>query len=94
MSAVDVRSNAPMERIEVELFTDGGNDAVVRLPGRRFPGVVIQGDSLHALQTDVAEVVELCAGGNLGEAVRAEPARRDACRVRHARGVQTRLRGY
>lgn len=27
-----------MERVEAELFTDGGNDAVVRLPGRRFPG--------------------------------------------------------
>ncbi|MFB6933376.1 DUF6959 family protein [Streptomyces chartreusis] len=26
-----------MERVEAELFTDRGNDAVVRLPGRRFP---------------------------------------------------------
>ncbi|WP_420709074.1 DUF6959 family protein [Streptomyces sp. NRRL B-1140] len=31
-----------MERIEAELFTDGGNDAVVRIPGRRFPGVLVQ----------------------------------------------------
>ncbi|MFD4970358.1 DUF6959 family protein [Streptomyces sp. NPDC058424] len=23
-----------MERVEAELFTDGGNDAVVRMPGR------------------------------------------------------------
>ncbi|MFJ2517286.1 DUF6959 family protein [Streptomyces griseoviridis] len=30
-----------MERIEAELFTDGGNDVVVRMPGRRFPGVVM-----------------------------------------------------
>ncbi|WUT05150.1 hypothetical protein OG802_18845 [Streptomyces sp. NBC_00704] len=33
-----------MKRIEAELFTDGGNDAVVRMPGRQFPGVLVQGD--------------------------------------------------
>jgi hypothetical protein len=57
-----------MERVEAELFTDGGNDAVVRLPGRRFPGVLIQGDSLHILRTDMAEVVEACERGDLVEA--------------------------
>ncbi|MEU5160155.1 hypothetical protein AB0G74_11170 [Streptomyces sp. NPDC020875] len=57
-----------MERIEAELFTDGGNDAVVRLPGRRYPGVLIQGDTLSALQSDVAELVDLCAAGDLEEA--------------------------
>lgn len=36
-----------MKRIEADILTDGGNDAVVRMPGRRFPGVLIQGDSLH-----------------------------------------------
>lgn len=30
-----------MKRVEAELFTDGGNDAVVRLPGRNFLGVLI-----------------------------------------------------
>lgn len=58
-----------MERVEAELFTDGGNDAVVRLPGRNFPGVLIQGDdTLSTLQADVAELVELCAAGDLEEA--------------------------
>jgi hypothetical protein len=57
-----------MERVEAELFTDGGNDAVVRLPDRRFPGVLIQGDSLHILRSDLAEVVEACERGNLAEA--------------------------
>ncbi|MEU6703838.1 DUF6959 family protein [Streptomyces wuyuanensis] len=47
-----------MEHVEAELFTDGGNNAVVRLPGRRFPGVLIQGDTLSTLRSDVAEVVE------------------------------------
>ncbi|MET7830571.1 hypothetical protein ABZT23_38655 [Streptomyces sp. NPDC005386] len=57
-----------MERVEAELFTDRGNDAVVRLPGRRFPGVLVQGDSLRILSADVAELVELCAAGDLEEA--------------------------
>lgn len=57
-----------MERIEAELFTDGGNNAVVRLPGRRFPGVLVQGDSLHILRTDVVELVEACDRGDLSDA--------------------------
>jgi hypothetical protein len=57
-----------MERIEAELFTDGSNDAVVRLPGRRFPGVLVQGDSLHILRSDVAEVLEACERGDVDEA--------------------------
>lgn len=56
-----------MERVEAELFTDGGNDAVVRLPGRRFPGVLVQGDSLHILRSDVAELAEACERGDLAE---------------------------
>ncbi|MEV0559112.1 hypothetical protein AB0I27_37400 [Streptomyces sp. NPDC050597] len=57
-----------MERVEAELFTDGGNDAVVRLPGRRFPGVLVQGDSLHILRSDVAELAKACERGNLADA--------------------------
>lgn len=56
-----------MERVEVELFTDGRNDAVVRMPGRRFPGGVVQGDSLSILRGDVAEVTEACERGDLDE---------------------------
>ncbi|MGY5126248.1 DUF6959 family protein [Streptomyces nigrescens] len=59
-----------VERAEAELFTDGGNDAVVRLPGRRFPGVLMlmQGDSLHILRSDLTEVVEACERGDLAVA--------------------------
>lgn len=57
-----------MEHIEAELFTDGGNDAVVRIPGRRFPGVLMQGDSLHILRSDVAELLKACERGDLAEA--------------------------
>jgi hypothetical protein len=44
MPSEDVRLDEHMERVAAELFTDGGNNPVVRLPGRRFPGVLIQGD--------------------------------------------------
>ncbi|MFE8016361.1 DUF6959 family protein [Streptomyces antibioticus] len=57
-----------MDHVEAELYTDGGNDAVVRLPGRRFPGVLLQGDSLHILRNDLAEVAEACERGALTEA--------------------------
>ncbi|GLV88523.1 hypothetical protein Slala03_82120 [Streptomyces lavendulae subsp. lavendulae] len=57
-----------MERIEAELFTDPGNDAVVRLPPRHFPGVLIQGDSLSIMRGDVAEIVEACAQGDVDDA--------------------------
>lgn len=32
-----------------KLLTDPTNYAVVQLPGRKYPGVVFQSDSLHAL---------------------------------------------
>lgn len=38
-----------MKKSEVELLTDVGNDAVLRLPGRSYPGVLLQGDSLNGL---------------------------------------------
>jgi hypothetical protein len=37
-------------RVEpVEIYSDTTNAAVMRHPGRRFPGVLIQGDTLHSL---------------------------------------------
>jgi hypothetical protein len=30
----------------IEVFSEASNMAIVRMPGRRFPGMVIQGDSL------------------------------------------------
>jgi hypothetical protein len=39
---------------KVEIYSDATNQAVMRHPGRRFPGVLIQGDTLYSLcqQTD------------------------------------------
>jgi hypothetical protein len=38
-----------MRKEEVEIYSDSTNCAVMRHPGRRFPGVLIQGDTLYAL---------------------------------------------
>jgi hypothetical protein len=46
----------PMHREDVEIYSDATNAAVMRHPGRRFPGVLVQGDSLYILctQADIA----------------------------------------
>ncbi len=38
-----------MYAASVEIFSDETNRAVMRHPSRRFPGVLVQGDSLYAL---------------------------------------------
>ncbi|MFC9589916.1 DUF6959 family protein [Streptomyces sp. NPDC056944] len=58
-----------MERIEIELLAPGGNGAVVRMPGRRYPGVVIQGDSLSIMRRQVAELTAACAQGDVDGAL-------------------------
>ena len=38
-----------MKTLSVEVLGEDSNAAVLRHPGREFPGVLIQGDSLHVL---------------------------------------------
>ena len=38
-----------MRKEPVEILSDATNSAVMRHPGRRFPGVLIQGDSLSEM---------------------------------------------
>lgn len=33
----------------VEIYSDATNSAVMKHPGRHFPGVLVQGDTLHSL---------------------------------------------
>lgn len=40
----------------VEIFSDASNAAVMRHPGRRFPGCLVQGDSLYNLLGSLAVV--------------------------------------
>ena len=46
-----------MKRIELEILSDTVNSPVLLVPGRKFPGVVIQGDSLKIL-LDLADDIE------------------------------------
>jgi hypothetical protein len=45
-----------VEKIEVDMLTPQHNYAVLRMPDRKFPGVVFQGDSLSVLVQDVCEL--------------------------------------
>jgi len=38
-----------MQVADVEIYSDTSNFVVMRHPGRKFPGALIQGDSLYAL---------------------------------------------
>jgi hypothetical protein len=65
-----------MKKIEVEVVGEAVNAAVVRLHGRRFPGIVIQGDSLGNLCAIAERLVVALSDG------RAEDARDEASEVR------------
>jgi len=45
-----------MTKMELEVYSDSSNHAVIAPPGRRFPGSVIQGDSLASLCDEVRQV--------------------------------------
>ena len=40
----------------VEIYSDQSNSAVLRHPGRKFPGVLVQGDTLYAMCRQADEV--------------------------------------
>lgn len=61
---------------DIEILSSTPNATVVRIPGRRFPGVVIQGDSLRNLYGLVKQArtthtasgrQETSAGGDAGD---------------------------
>jgi hypothetical protein len=41
----------------VEVYSDITNVAIIRLPGRQFPGMLIQGDALHNLSSMAADAL-------------------------------------
>ena len=50
-----------MTKQEVEIYSEAVNAAVVRTPGRRFPGVIVQGDTLANLSGLAEAVAAECA---------------------------------
>jgi hypothetical protein len=57
--------------MEVEVFADASNAAVVRVPGRKHPGLVLQGDTLSILNELAIESAAAIASGNTTEAMAA-----------------------
>ncbi|MEH6417077.1 DUF6959 family protein [Pseudomonas sp. CGJS7] len=41
---------------EVEIYSDAVNAAIMRHPGRQFPGLLLQGDTLHSMYRQVDRV--------------------------------------
>jgi len=56
-----------MKEIKVVLYGEPTNNAVLRLPDRRYPGVLIQGDTLKNLVDTSQEVAKLARGKSGGE---------------------------
>jgi len=52
---------------QVELLSRPVNFAVVQLPERHFPGVVVQGDTLNALLQQLIRMSELLAASEVEE---------------------------
>ncbi len=57
-----------MKKEEVEIFLDASNMAVMRHPGRNYPGSLIQGDSLYSLLQVAKEVKNEIQKNNYSEA--------------------------
>lgn len=53
--------------LQAELLSPPGNYAVVQLPRRNYPGVVVQGDSLHMLKQQAQRMGRLLAAMELEE---------------------------
>jgi type VI protein secretion system component VasF len=49
-----------MKQIQIDLLSETINCPVVQMPGRKYPGVILQGDSLRILLDSADEVQHLC----------------------------------
>lgn len=74
------------EVVEVEVFSSPVNGWIVRTPGREFPGVVVQGDSLSVLFDLAQSILDRCRTdvGTHGEVLDDAEALRDALWARLA----------
>ena len=70
-------------RVEpVEIYSDTSNLAVMRHPGRRFPGSLVQGDSLHILCSNAERACDAMRAGDRDGALDEISALRDSLRDR------------
>jgi hypothetical protein len=52
-----------IKTIEVQLYGHPGNSAIVRMPDRQNPGIVIQADTLRVLAKDARELFDRLQSG-------------------------------
>lgn len=71
-----------MEADEVRVLTRGTNSWVVSTPARKYPGIVIQGDSLKVIHDAASALVDLL-----------DASAEDAARAQ-AEELESLLRGY
>ena len=60
-----------MRKVEVDIYSDASNHAVMKHPHRNYPGSLIQGDSLHILCCTADEVRQEIDKGDFEEAAAA-----------------------
>lgn len=58
-----------MYQAHVEIYSDVSNYAVMRHPGRNYPGILVQGDSLSILCHSADEVRQQFDNGDIEEAL-------------------------
>ena len=51
-----------MKTESVEIYSEASNAAIIRYPGRRFPGVLVQGDTLHSIVASLQLVMKNSSG--------------------------------
>lgn len=56
-----------MRTENVEIYSDQSNAVVLRHPGRKFPGVLVQGDTLYSLYQQADEACAEASGEQLSE---------------------------
>jgi hypothetical protein len=56
-----------MTKLEVDLLNAESNAAVIRIPGRQYPGILIQGDSLAILSEMATRAVAALSNGENAE---------------------------
>lgn len=61
-----------MKKMELEVYSEKPGSPVLRMPGRQFPGVLIQGDAVSIMFWHAMAVLEGLDAGNI------EDAKRDA----------------
>ena len=50
---------------KLEVYSDASNMAIIKHPGREYPGSLMQGDSLHSLLQNLIEAKAEIESGNL-----------------------------